>query len=135
MPAPAAFAPAPASFAGSARRLPTAAAARRPAAPAAAVAAVRPRGAAVVMTSGTPKPVTDVEDDGGDGFFGSANVAEALGVSVDFSDGDKEYLDAAVNEADLIERIKVLARAYEEKRTAPRKGKGMPQAGDYLSNL
>lgn len=128
-----AFTPTAAAFAGSSARVATAAS-RRPATLTTAVAVNR-RSAVVCMTSGTPKPVTDVEDDGGDGFFGSANVTETLGVSVDFSDGDKEYLDAAVDEEDLIERVKVLARAYEEKRTAPRKGKGMPQAGDYLSNL
>lgn len=134
MPAVTAFAVTPAAFAGSPVRVATAASRRSAVAPATAVAATR-RVSVVCMTSGTPKAITDVEDDGGDGFFGSADVAEALGVSVDFSDGDKEYLDAAVDQADLIERIKVLARAYEEKRTAPRKGKGMPQAGDYLNNL
>eukprot|EP00170_Pyropia_yezoensis_P002152 contig_9045_g2156 len=134
MSALAAFTPAPAALAGSSARVATAASRRLTAAPSTPVAGTR-RAAVVCMTSGTPKPVTDVEDDGGDGFFGSFDVTETLGVSVDFTDGDKEYLDGAVDEADLIDRIKVLARAYEEKRTAPRKGKGMPQAGDYLGNL
>ncbi|GAB0496890.1 hypothetical protein MMPV_008211 [Pyropia vietnamensis] len=134
MSATAAFTAAPAVFAGSSARVFPTASRRSAVAPTTAVASTR-RVSVSCMTSGTPKPVTDVEDDGGDGFFGSADVSEALGVSVDFSDGDKEYLDAAVDQADLIERIKVLARAYEEKRTAPRKGKGMPQAGDYLNNL
>lgn len=76
-------------------------------------------------------------EDCGDGFIGSADLDECLGVSMpdDISRFELDEINNAKNRDELVDRLKVLKRrrsAYIDER---RKGMGIDNVGNYLDQF
>lgn len=106
------------------------------------VSAARSR-AAVMMTERDPRiGLSDYDDggsteDSGDGFMGSADIGEMMGVEMpkDLASFELDEINKCETRDELVDRLKIINRRKKDIRDDRRRGMGLDNVGNYLDAL